>query len=298
MPGSITSFYGPVQAQSKETAANFAGVSTIEELNAITPKTFLPRLSVLYRKYCDLATKASHAQATLSNFEKHSANGTLPPCIQGSLKLPVVQVTKEFDGTNAQQTLTAELETVVENARKSCLENAISRKRHEHTYLLGLLDAEAMRKEAREAVKEVHNLLGPTFANGISQDGKPNYSDFYSNEWSYVSNHGLDLMRKAVAIGFAKHQRELVAKLSKLKIKKDTDEDMRGMPVNDVRKEIQLAVSAALKARDNKKPQPKGPNKTKKAVPPNPSKKRSRPQETRSKAGNGNGRGNKKPRRS
>jgi len=69
-----------------------------------------------------------------------------------------------------------------------------------------------------------------------------------------MTSHGLDLMRKAVAIGFAKHQRELVSKMSKLKLKKDTDADMRDMPVNDVARQIQLAVSAALKAKDKKKP--------------------------------------------
>lgn len=262
MPGSITSFNGPVLGQNNVTAANFAAVSTIEELNAITPKSFGPRFSVLYRKYCDTATKASHAQATLSNFERHYANGTFPPCIQGSLKSPTVQVTKEFDGTSEQQALTAELDSVIFNARKSSLENAISLKKKEHEFLLSLLQTEEMKKVCKEAITEVHDLLGPTFAQGIDKDGHSLYSDFYSNELSYVKAKGVELLRKAVAIGFAKHQRELVAKMSKLKLKKDTDEAMGDMPVNDVNKAIQQAVSAALKARDNKKPQPKGAKKS------------------------------------
>jgi hypothetical protein len=256
MPTSaILSLSGSVN-KGDTTAANFAAVSTLEDLNAITPKTFLPRLAPLYRKVCDTAVKASHAQATLATFNSHSANGTFPPSIQGALKVPTVQVTKEFDNTSHVQALDGELQIVIRNARVQSLENAIKRKTQEHTFLLDLLSSDRLKNEVKHCVRETHELVGPSFASGVTADGKPVFAAFYNNDYSFVSTHGIDLMRKAVAIGFARHQRELVSKMTKLKLKRDTDVAMQDSTVNDVAKQIELAVSAALRARDKKNKPP------------------------------------------
>lgn len=245
MPGSVVSLSGFVNDKTA-TRQNFAAVTTIEDLCNITPRAFAPRFGVLYRKLSELAVKTSHVKASLDSLSRHYAAGTFPPQILGSLKVPTVQVTKEFEGTSDRQERKTELDAIIFNARKLALEKSIEIKTEEYAYLQGLSHTDALKRDSRTARDEVHQSIGSSFATGVDKDGNTVYADLYTQEVNFMMANGLELCRKAIAIGLTKHQREMMSKMAKLKLKKDTDTDMRDMPVGDVAKQIELAVRNAL----------------------------------------------------
>lgn len=257
MTGSVISIQAPTSGNA---ADNVASASTIDELLACCPRTYQAAFGPLFRKLSDTAVKASHAQNTLSNFESHFSNNTFPPAILGSFKLPTVQVTKEFSATSDLQQWNAVMDTQLFNARRLALEQCIALKRIEHTHLLSLISDPETKRVSQDAYTGVWNALASTFATGIDDKGQTTYSNFFAKEYNFMRSYANDLCRKAIAIGFAKHQRELVSKMSKLALKKDTDSSMSNMPQNDIQKTIEEAVAKALKARNikNSKPPIKG----------------------------------------
>lgn len=256
MPGSTISFVGSTNADQAQTQRNLAAVGTLEELTRITPKAFAPRLSILFRKYSDLAVKASHVAESLRILEQHFANGTFPPQVTGSIKSPVTQVTKEFEGHDDRTTCTSEVDAAIHVARVTTLQSLITAKKSEHAILMSMISTEAMTQETTGTLNEVHVSIGTSFATGKNEKGQTVYADFYQNEFLFVRKNVLDFARKATSLGFSKHQKELVARIGKLKIKKDTDVAMRELPANDVKKQIDLAVREALKKAPRKN-QPK-----------------------------------------
>jgi hypothetical protein len=250
MPNSIVSINAPVQTNN---ASNVASASTLDDLLACVPRIYQPCFRPALRETHDKAVKLSHAQAALSSFERHQATGTFPPSILGALKAPVIQCSKEFATSSDFQTWTNSLDGVILENRKTILDNSIALKRKEIDYLQNLVSADTCKAVSLKIVKEQENLMASTFASGINQDGRTVYSTFFLEETTLSKNQGHVWLRKAMALGLAKHQRELVSKMTKLSIKKDTDVEMTGsLSSNDVKRTIDEAVARALNAHNRK----------------------------------------------
>jgi len=249
MPNSIVSISGPTVASNP---GNLASASTLDELLACVPRVFQPHYRPVLREFHDIAVKVSHAQTALENFRRHEAGGTFPPMIQGGLRVPTLQFSKEYADSSGHQTWTSAAETDVHQARRSFLVKAIEIKNDEVSHLQGLISDVTAKARTKVLLDSVWSSLATTFAAGINAEGKTTYSTFFMDEYKLCQSQGHNWLRKSAAIGFAKHHREVTAKLAKLTIKKDTDVEMTGLSTNDVKRTIDEAVARALqKSRNN-----------------------------------------------
>lgn len=76
--------------------------------------------------------------------------------------------------------------------------------------------------------------------------------NFILEELATCRDAGNVWFRKAVAIALTEHQRELVSKVSKLSLEKDTDVAMVESSTHDIKKTIEAAVAKAF-PKDNRK---------------------------------------------
>ena len=244
MPNSIISISAPVAAHA---SSNIATATNLDELLSAIPRMFQPAYRPVLRECHDLGVKLSHAQHSLATFERHVAGGTFPPLLLGSLKGPTLQCSKEFTQSSSYQSWTGTQETAVFNTRKDFLDGMCQAKRMEVDLLQGLLAYPVLAERAGKITNEVWNLISSSFARGISAEGVPQYSGQAVDEKNMSHGQGPAWLQKAMAIGLAKHQRELVGKMSKLSLKKDTDVDMGNLSTNDITKTIQDNIASALR---------------------------------------------------
>lgn len=250
MPNSIISISAPVKNNNE---SNIATASTLDELLACVPRAFQPNFRPVLREYHDVAVKLSHAQTALENFRKHEAGGTFPPIILGGLKTPVVQFSKEYSASSQYQTWSGNTETELHSIRRTFLASAVRVKTEEVDYLRSLISDSMAKTRSDAACKLAWDSLSTTFATGVNDKGATTYSNFFVDEYTTTKSNGRYWLLKAVAIGLAKHHRELTAKLAKLSIKKDTDVEMGNLPTNDVKRTIDEAVARALQAHNKQK---------------------------------------------
>jgi len=249
MPNSVISISAPTSTTNQ---GNLALASTLDELLACVPRVFQPHFRPVQREFHDVAVKVSHAQTALENFRRHEAGGTFPPMIQGGLRVPTLQFSKEYSDSSGHQTWMSAAETDVHQARRSFLTKAIEIKQDEVSHLQTIISDATAKARTKQLLDNVWSTLATTFAAGINKEGKTTYSTFFMDEYTLCQTCGHNWLRKAAAIGFAKHHREVTAKLAKLTIKKDTDVEMTGLSTNDVKKTIDEAVARALqKSRNN-----------------------------------------------
>ena len=255
MPNSIISLSGVTTSSSPQALA-ISNASTVEDLVAVTPKSFQADMSPLYKKFSDYAVKASHVQQTLSAFEKHKVTNTFPPNVYGSFKVPVIQATKEYEASGHMSAFRTSVEKVLLDARTQTLDLSIQMKRGEHQILLDLISNENSTKACIDVFNTVYARLSMAFRIGVDDKGNDTFSEAFSTELKTMKKYGNDLCRKAIAIGFARHSKELVNKMARLSIKKETDAVMFDVTSNDIKSSIDEAVKRALAARFEK-PAPK-----------------------------------------
>jgi hypothetical protein len=75
-------------------------VDSIEDLVRIIPKSFQSAFTPLLKEIFDRAIKVTNVQSSLALLEMHRSKGTFPANIYSSLKIPVIQVSKEFSGSS------------------------------------------------------------------------------------------------------------------------------------------------------------------------------------------------------
>ena len=223
-----------------------ASAHTIEELTAITPKTYQVAFGKLYRKFCDLAVKLSHVRATLANFRAHQQKGTFPPIIQGSFKEPTVQVSKEFADSDQHATFKSAVQSGVRLNREQALIGCVELKQAEITYLENLVSSGNIKKESNEVFQQVWSSTETTFRTPKTGGGHE-HPTFILKEFHLMKNYQLEFIMKALAIGMSKHQRELASKMAKLTIKKGTDVEMQDASATDTKRYIDQAISRAFK---------------------------------------------------
>ena len=256
MPNSVVSISAPITSTS---SANAAAASTLEDLIACVPRTFQHVYRPVFREWHDYGVKLSHARHALDSFNRHQAASTYPPNILGSLKVPTIQVCKEFDGTSQRQQCTADFDVLIKKWRDESLNAAITTKRFEITHVDGLVGQQQASSASNRLINDVHDRLATTFATGINKEGRTTYSGFYADEKNVCIGAGAMWLVKAVSLGLAKHQRELVSKMSKLSVKKDTDTSMTDMSTNDIRKTIADEIAKALRPSNSKQKKPQKP---------------------------------------
>ena len=224
---------------------------TIEELTAVTPKTFQVAFGRLYKKFADLAVKLSHVRSTVSNFVTHQQKGTFPPIIMGSFKEPSVQVSKEFAESDKHATFKSACQSGIRLNREEALKACLDLKQTEVRHLEDLMSSDNVGREANDTFQTVWKETEALFRIPSDKTGA-GHSQFILREYITMKAHHKDFVMKSIAIGMAKHQRELASKMAKLSIKKSTDVEMQDASSADTKKYIDQAILRAFKAKDKR----------------------------------------------
>ncbi|KAJ5039113.1 uncharacterized protein L3040_006783 [Drepanopeziza brunnea f. sp. 'multigermtubi'] len=291
MPSTVVSIQAPT---AKYNADNVAVAGSIDELAACVPRPFQAHFRLIFKEWFDIGVKVSHCSHAISSLKEHLSVHTLPPSIQGALKVPAVQVSKEFKGTDSWNAWEASLITATSEYRLKVHKECIAVKEQELKHLESLADDKAAETAKELTIKKVTESLGPSFSSTANKS-----NDYLRDETRTCSQLGVTWLRRSFGLGLMKHQNELAVKLSKLKLKEDTDTHMSNYGANDITRVVELAVAKALnKSGKAKSAPPKGAKKSN----PKPNKakggpKPKKPQPNSGKGGKGNGSGKKKPKK-
>lgn len=235
---------------------------TIEDLIRILPKSFQAPFGPLLKYFQDISTKVGNCQKSVSSLETHLAKKSFPANILGALKVPVIQVSKEYSEGNSSSSFIAACEVVLKEAREQLLSYSLTYKRNELSFLSSLLSEKELQSKVDKTICQVQVQVLPFFSAG---DEKTGISSYFKEEIKIIQEHGLNLCRKAITLGFYKYQRELATKLKNLSIVKEADVEMRDSTSTSIEKAIEIAVANALKSKTKQPPPPK-PKKAKKDI--------------------------------
>ena len=237
MPSSVVSFSTPI---SKHNTDNLAISSTLDELLVCVPRPFQVFYKEHFKAWFDRGVKISHCQHALGQLDNYKTSHTFPPSIMGGIKVPVVQVSKEFQESSIWSAWNQEMTSNITSLRGTALEKCIAIKISEGQYLESLVSDEAAERLNNSVVEKSGRVFSSTFSTSSET------SSFYKDEYRMCKTLGKTWFRRAFALGLAKHQKELHVRMSKLSLRKDTDTHMRDYGVNDIQSIVEQAVAKAL----------------------------------------------------
>lgn len=255
MPNSVQSFQAPIPRYQND---NLALTSTIQDVLNCVPRPAWPLFKPALQEFFQLGVKISHATAAQETLRNYETSRTFPPSIMGALKIPALQVSKEFQGSSEFSQMNSELATGISKIRASALSSYLSTKSMEESFLLGLVDESAAKKRSLALTMQ----LRKAYSSAFPSESKPTVPSSKDSEFSIIREDlrtceqlGHYWLRRATSLGIAKHQSELVQKMSKLQIKSNADTEMRDLSTNDIEKTIQQAIARELRKQRSSKPQ-------------------------------------------
>ena len=259
-PSSVVSLSAPTV---KNNTDNLATSSTVEELVACIPRPFQAFYKVDLKLWFDLGVKISHCQHAIGQLKNFETAGTFPPSILGAIKVPTVQVCKEFAESSTWPAWGQDLSQNIAVVRGQVLTQCIAVKISEVSFLQSLTSEEQSAQANKLSVEKASKVFASTFSSTSE------VSSLYQKEVQACNSLGHTWFRRALSLGLAKHQRELLSKMAKLSIRKDTDTHMKEYGVNDIESIVKRAVAQALgKPSQKKGAKPKPTKKSSKSSPP------------------------------
>lgn len=227
--------------------------STIAELHAVLPLSFRPALAAYLTKVYRIATKAGTVGNTIAQYETHQRNGTFPPFIANTIKVPRIQFSNEYDGTPEGRSSDKDLAEVVKKARVSFLAEALKRKKQEQTILLNLLvfKESEWQAEVETTAGRVAASLGATFTRDPDNpsarwawSGAP-VPDSIQTEAQGLWLLGNIYHTKAIAIARAVADKALLQRVKNMTLKEKAESDKMDVDSKDL--SVQNTIEEALK---------------------------------------------------
>lgn len=226
--------------------------STLAELHAALPLSFRPTLSAYLTKVYRTATKAGTVGNTLAQYEKHDKNGTFPPFIANTIKLPKIQFSNEYGGTVEGRASEALLTKIIRDAQKAFLAEALKQKKQEQASLLSTLrfDEDEWQEDVETTAERVAASLGATFRKS-PQDGEPwlwsgsPVPDSLKTEAQGLWMFGNSYHSKAIGIARAVADKALLQRVRNLSLKEKASSDK--MDVDSKDQSVQNTIEDALK---------------------------------------------------
>jgi hypothetical protein len=254
MPNSVQSFQAPIPRYQND---NLALTSTIQDVLNCVPRPAWPLFKPALQEFFQLGVKISHATAAQETLRNYQSTRTFPPSILGALKTPTLQVSKEFQGSSDFSQTNSELAAGISEVRALALTLYLSTKAKEESYLLSLVDESAAKKRSlalTTQIRKAYSSAFPSESKSTAPSSKDTEFSIIREDLRTCEQLGHYWLRRATSLGIAKHQSEIVQKMSKLQIKSNADTEMRDLSTNDIEKTIQQAIARELK-KLNSKPQ-------------------------------------------
>lgn len=223
-------------------AASGALFTKVDDLVGNIVVQFRPALRTLLLELNEKAAKASHAQQALISFRKHQNAGSFPPAIN-SLRIPVCQISKEFEQIGQGKTFLAEIDSRVKDAKVKSLEAFIETKEKE----LAFLREEFLTSE--EMVKRFKLVTSQTLLSLVEMfGGAENLPSSITKDKNELDNLAAWYTGRAVQIAYAAHHSVVQNRLRKISLKESTDTDMADVDTRTIEKAVEIALQKQKKA--------------------------------------------------
>lgn len=248
MPNSITSVRA-VGSDPKSFLASISRADTLVELVDLVPAPFRPRMQDLVNKIYRAALKSNHARSYLATLEKHNADGTFPPEINGRIHPPTIQISKEYTASSDCKSAMAQIDNDSRAHKKAMLTAAINLKTAEVTYLQSLFAETSYEGETKLIYTEVSRQLGADA--GLTPDAEGNISLKSMPPWIHddcqiFASTAAIFPQRAIAIAYAAIQREMSKKFKSLSLKRTVDEDVEMQDSTSKSETVQSLINQSL----------------------------------------------------
>jgi hypothetical protein len=236
------------------TGNDIRSANTLGELCALIPGPYAPQGSRVVNKVYAAAVKANHVRSYLASLERHKTEETFPNEIQGRLRPPVLQISKEYSATAPGKAHSRWFEVKVKEYHAAALEQAISIKRDELTHLQSLI-TEASYKDEMTGI--LNSVTGELCADsGITLEGDGSFDvtkvpEFLKPDFRKMQSCLTIFPARALAIAHIQIQREVTSRMKSLTLKAVADKDavMDDAPSTEELGKLSVAelVSAEIK---------------------------------------------------
>ena len=248
MPNSITSIRA-VGSDSKGFIASINRSDTLAELVDLVPAPFRPRMQDLVNKVYRAALKSNHARSYLATLEKHRADGTFPPEINGRIHPPTIQISKEYTASADCKSSLADLDNASRQHKQAMLKAVLSMKTAEVSYLQGLFTETVYANEAKLIYTDVASQLAADAGLATDAEGNVpigNMPPWLKDDCQIFFNTYAMYPQRAIAIAYAAVQREMSKKFKSLDLKRRTDEDVEMQDSTSKSDTVQSLINQSL----------------------------------------------------
>jgi len=248
MPQSITSVR-QIGNDPKSYTTSINRCDTLAELVDLVPAPFRPRMQDMVNKVYKAAVKSNHARSYLSTLEKHKADGTFPPEINGRIHSPTIQISKEYTASADCKSALAQIDNAGRIHKQAMLSSAITLKTGEVTYLQSLFTEASYSAEVKTVYSDVANQLATDA--GVTLDAEGNaplnsMPSWIKDDCQTFGACGLLYVQRAIAIAYAAVQREMSKKFKSLSLKRRTDEDIEMQDSISKSETVQALINQSL----------------------------------------------------
>jgi hypothetical protein len=235
---SLKSFRNVEVPQSeKELSQKTAAASTLQELINTVPQAYRVQIGDYLTKKYRVAHKHANVESTVTQYQRHKIDKSLPPVVRNSLKVPKLQFAKEYRSHPSGMAADETFLRAVDIARTSVLDAAINGKKEELEVLADLIVADEKDWSRRVSLvaQQVANSNGGTIAQDamskrFTAEGLPEAA---VKELETLAGACGIYTYRCLSIARASIDRTDLQKLSKLSIKKSTDHEMTDAPTRD-----------------------------------------------------------------
>lgn len=223
-------------ADTSSIGSALVNVSTIGELVNVLPTSWRSVLGDKLKTVYRVATKLCNVQNTIAQYERHTAEGSLPASIKNAIRDPKIQFSKEFLGSDTGKEAPGELIKVIQESRRQLLADALTRKKQELSTLQSLTsyddsDWDDKVVSVAQRVAETFNGTFTVNRNNNTVHWTGNAPDDVKSDCQFLVVKGRSFFYKAISLARAIADQSLVEKTKTLSLKKDTDIAMRDTDV-------------------------------------------------------------------
>jgi hypothetical protein len=231
-----------------------SSASTLQELVDLVPGFIRTRFKPILVEQYNLWTKINSLRSQTARLEEYVVTGGFPPEIQGSIKLPTFQFSKEVSRSDLDlaHKLAVANEKTINDARVTILKAATTAKQAELKYLLELTSDAALFNSVEilcsTTVRQVAEDAGIKLTDtGCFVVGSPEPQPIAS-EIKFFTQHYGTIVRRTAVLAHMSNERELLRKTAALRItdKASADIAMKDTPEASGSATVNQAIETSL----------------------------------------------------
>ncbi|RKF55966.1 hypothetical protein OnM2_085004 [Erysiphe neolycopersici] len=210
------------------------GLSTANNVHGLIkyccPNLFQAMFNSFLVKIYRASLKISHLTDTIDNLSL-AVNDTYPPQIQGAIKVPQLQFSKDYENSGDRQAWDIAASELIRTTKADHTKKSI--------------DTDIMRESALNVVETHHQ-------HNTSILEKSEIPDFMNTDFAFMKENALTMCQKACTL--ARHHviKQIMVKHKQFTLKKNSVTVMTDINILDIRGTVQAEIRKALQSNDSR----------------------------------------------